>query len=206
MSYGRMYRVAAITVIAAVPAVGACASMGNESMIIAQPAPAAVQSMVADWPNVSRMAADAMMQKYGEPDEATPTMLVWHDNGPWKRTIVYREEIQHNFPIPHKDVLEQFVNYDVPPETFDDLAMYDGSVIAERTKGEISARCDKEAANILALNLAHEIIEGERTVEDARRMYAAQMTAKMNNQPAPYTERLMFSPPANVNNPDHPPL
>jgi len=46
--------------------------------------------------------------------------------------------------MPHKDVLEQFVNRNVPVEKFKELAQYDGSVIVERTKGEISARCDKE--------------------------------------------------------------
>ncbi|MGH8284417.1 MAG: hypothetical protein ACRETT_01460 [Steroidobacteraceae bacterium] len=37
--------------------------------------------------------------------------------------------------MPHKDVLEQVIDYKVPPDKFDDLARYDGSVIAERTKG-----------------------------------------------------------------------
>lgn len=54
------------------------------------------------------------------------------------------EEIDHSFPMPHKDVLLQVINYRVPPDKFDDLAEYDGSVIVERTKGEIAARCDGE--------------------------------------------------------------
>lgn len=161
--------------------------------------------MVAEWPETARTAANAMIDKYGQPDEATPTRLVWHDNGPWKRTIVYREEVDHHFPMPHKDVLEQFINYDVPPEMFDELAMYDGSVIAERTKGEISARCDKEVANFLALNLANGIINGEYTVEQARDKYARQIMAMKNNQPAPLTEGFTFEvPERNINNPDQP--
>ena len=39
---------------------------------------------------------------------------------------------------------------------FDELAAFDGAVIVERTKGEMSARCDREAANVLALNLVSE--------------------------------------------------
>ncbi|MGQ0560790.1 MAG: hypothetical protein ACT443_02830 [Gemmatimonadota bacterium] len=62
-----------------------------------------------------------------------------------------------------------------PWDKFDDLAAYDGSVIAERTKGVLSARCDKEGANFLALNLAHEIVTGRRTVEDARARYAEEI-------------------------------
>ena len=105
----------------------------------------------------------------------------------------------------HEDVLEQGIDYRVPPEMFDDLARYDGSVIVERTKGEISARCDKEGANFLALNLAHEIVAGKRSVDDARAEYARQVQAMMNKQPAPLTERLMFSPmKGNSADPDKP--
>jgi hypothetical protein len=32
-----------------------------------------------------------MMDKYGLPQEVTATHLVWHNNGPWKMTIVYRK-------------------------------------------------------------------------------------------------------------------
>ena len=46
-----------------------------------------------------------------------------------------------------------------PPEVLD-LARFDGSVIVERTRGEIGARCDKEEMNYLALNLAHDIVTG----------------------------------------------
>jgi len=67
-----------------------------------------------------------MTGKYGEPDGVTESMLIWHDNGSWSRTMVYEEEIEHNFPVPHTDVLEQFINYEVPEEKFSDLAKYDG--------------------------------------------------------------------------------
>jgi hypothetical protein len=163
-----------------------------------------VQKTIANWPEVSRKAADMMIAKYGPPNEATATHLVWWNNGPWKYTKISNKPVDHRFPMPHKDVMEQAVNYRVPPDKFDELAMYDGSVIAERTKGEISARCDKEAANFLALNLAHEIINGKRTVEEARSEYANQVKLMMNNQPAPYTEKLMFTPQSNTADPDTP--
>jgi hypothetical protein len=41
------------------------------------------------------------------------------NTGLWKRTIVYRDEVPHNFPKPHTDVLEQFVDYKVPVGKFD---------------------------------------------------------------------------------------
>lgn len=40
------------------------------------------------------------------------------------RTIVYRDEVPHNFPKPHTDLLEQFIDYQVPPDKTDELARY----------------------------------------------------------------------------------
>jgi hypothetical protein len=165
---------------------------------------AAGGEQMAGWSQASRDAAAEMRRKYGAPNEVTATTLVWHNNGPWKRTTISRDEIPHSFPMQHPDVMEQTINYRVPPALFDELAQYDGSVIVERTKGEMSARCDKEGANLLALNLAHEIVTGKRTVAEARRMYVEQIMAMKAGRPAPYTERLMFQPPANGMDPDVP--
>ena len=164
-----------------------------------------VEQATADWPAPSKKAVMMLTEKYGPPNELTPTHAVWWNNGPWKYTKVSSMPVDHYFPMRHPDVMEQAIDFRVPPEMFDDLAAYDGSVIVERTKGEISARCDKEGANFLALNLAHEIVTGKRTVEDARAEYARQAMAMMNKQPAPLTERLMFSPmTGNSADPDQP--
>lgn len=151
-----------------------------------------VGQILSSWNETPREVARRTIAKYGAPNEATPSRLIWFENRPWKRTIVYRDEVPHNFPKPHTDLLEQFIDYRVPPERFSDLAAYDGSVVAERTKGEMSARCDKEEMNILALNLAHEVATGLRSADDARREYAEQATAFMLKRTAPYTERLLF--------------
>jgi hypothetical protein len=157
-----------------------------------QAGPEQAQEIIQDWPETASKAAQAMIDKYGAPAEATPSLLIWYNNGPWKRTIVYKEEIDHDFPMPHKDVLEQVINYEVPPDHFDDLAHYDGSVIVERTKGEISARCDKEEANFLALNLANDIVQGNKTVEEARQVYGESITQMMQGNPPEIMQRLMF--------------
>ena len=96
--------------------------------------------------------------------------------------------------MPHKDVWEQVVDYRVPPDMFDELALYDGSVIVERTKGELSARCDKEEANFLAINLADDIVRGRRTVNDARQFYAQHIQAVMRGEKGHYVTGLRFSP------------
>ncbi len=164
-----------------------------------------VDEIVATWPEVSREVAATVMEKYGPPQEATASLLIWHNNGPWKRTILNRDAVPHDFPMPHPDLLEQFVDYQVPPDSFDELAQYDGSVIVERTKGEISARCDKEEANFLALNLANDIVMGQRSVEEARQFYAETMMAFMGGQSAPYLEGFVFEvPEGGTADPDEP--
>lgn len=154
-----------------------------------------LEAFIADWPETSKKIAKTIEDKYGDPDEKTASMLVWHNKGPWKRTIVWRDTVAHHFPMPHPDLLEQVIDYKVPLDKYDDLAMYDGSVIVERTKGEISARCDKEGANMLALNLAHEVATGVRSVKDARAFYAKTIKNFMAGQSSPYMERFLFTVP-----------
>ncbi len=155
---------------------------------------ARMQPMMSGWPQASRDAVKYMTDKYGAPMHMNESMAMWGATGQWKRTVVYNYEVKHDFPMPHTDVMQQWINYKAPLARYDDLAMYDGSVVPERTNGEISARCDKEAANFLAINLAHEIATGKRTVQSARRKYAEQIMAKMAMRPAPYTDRIMFMP------------
>jgi hypothetical protein len=62
----------------------------------------------------------------------------------------------------------------------------------ERTRGEIGARCDREEANILALNLADEIATGKRSVEEARKLYGEQVVALAKGKQASYTKELNF--------------
>lgn len=166
---------------------------------------AGVEKMMSDWPQASKDAAMFMTKKYGAPAAMSADMIVWGKTGPWKRTVVYKMEYAHEFPGPHTDVMQQWIDYRVPTHHFNDLAMYDGSVVVERTTGEISARCDKEAANFLALNLTDEIVRGRMTVDGARKMYLDQIMAMKAMEPAPYTEKLRFMVPmGGTGDPDHP--
>lgn len=163
-----------------------------------------VDEVLASWPETPHEVAMTIIEKYGQPDGVTESRLIWHDNGPWKTTIVYRDVVQHDFPVPHPDLLEQVIDYQVPPDMFDDLAVYDGSVIVERTKGTMAARCDKEEMNLLALNLAHDVVTGQRTVEEARQFYAETAMAFMNGETPPYTQALQFEVPSGTPDPDQP--
>lgn len=152
--------------------------------------------IISGWPNESREAAKLVIDKYGEPDEATESALTWHKRGEWKRIVASKTFYLHKFPAPHNDSVESFIDYRVPPEKFDELAMFDGSIIAERTAGEVSARCHDEDANRLALNLMHDIVTGTKTVEQARNYYAEEFLNFRREKPTPYMEKLHFTPPS----------
>ncbi|MGI9042803.1 MAG: hypothetical protein ACR2GK_01615 [Gemmatimonadaceae bacterium] len=153
-----------------------------------------VAQMTSAWPMASREAATFMIDKYGMPAATSADMLVWGRTGPWKRTVIYRHEYQHNFPGPHSDVMQQWIDYKAPPSMYDELAAYDGSVVLERTSGEMSARCDKEGANFLALNLANDIVTGKRSVDDARKAYGEEIMKMKAGRPGPYVTGLLFTP------------
>jgi hypothetical protein len=81
------------------------------------------------------------------------------------------------------------------PDKFDDIAKFDGSILLDRTKGEAAGRCDSESANVLGLNMVHEIVSGKRTWEDARRISEESTVAYSLGRSAPYAERLLFEAP-----------
>jgi hypothetical protein len=155
-----------------------------------------VEDIIAKWPKEPRESAQRLIREYGPPEEGSDSQLVWYDTADgWKRTVLTREEVPHDFPVHHNDFLEQFIDYRVPVEMFTRLAEYDGSVIAERTKGELSARCGGTSMNFVAINLAHDIITGKRDVQNARDEYARLYAAYQRGEKPPYTQTFQFELP-----------
>jgi len=157
--------------------------------------PADVERIIADWPGPQQNVARQMLDKYGPPNEATPTRLFWHRNRPWKRTELTSDAVVHHWPAPHTDFLTQYLDYRVPPELTHLITIFDGSIVVDRTRGEVAARCDSEAANVLGLNMVHELVTGKRTVEEARHTSEQNTVAYNAGREAPYAERLLFEIP-----------
>jgi hypothetical protein len=146
----------------------------------------------ANWPQASKTALREMTQKYGMPMSATPIMAVWQNSGPWKYSIVYGSEVQHSFPAPHSDVLEQFIDYRVPADKVGPLAMFDGSLIVARTPGLLASWCDSEASNFIAINLANEIVTGKTTPEEARQRLAQEAQNAKQGKTSTISQGFMF--------------
>lgn len=170
----------------------AASELGREQSV----SMAEAQAILEDWPEAPKTVGHKLLEHYGPPNEATPTKLLWYRIGPWARMELSADEVVHNFPTPHTDFLTQYVDYPVDPQRAADLVRFDGSVIIDRTAGQIGSRCDHEPFNMLTLNLAVEIMEGRRTVEEARNLYGDTAAAFVMGRDAPYAERLLFDPPA----------
>lgn len=146
-----------------------------------------------DWPMASQKTAESTKKSYGEPFSVSENEMVWKNAGVWEIIRLSKNETPHNFPVKHTDYLTTSIYHKVPVEKMNELGAFDGSVTYDRTQGYLSARCDLEANNFLALNLAHDIIMGDKTVNEARTAYADIIKEKMNGENPQYMEKLQFS-------------
>ena len=157
---------------------------------------------VSDWSKSCQMAVDEITKKYGQPNGITADELIWTNAGVWKKVCITKMESKHSFPIEHTDMMQTTLMYKVPEDKMDELGMFDGSVTFDRTQGTISARCDKEANNFLALNLANDIITNKKNVEQARKAYGDIIKQKMSGASPEYMMKLTFPSQPNAADPD----
>ena len=154
-----------------------------------------LEAQLRSWSAVSRRAVMLMIALHGEPTEYTGALVIWRDVAPWKEIIVHRAGVPHAFPTAHTDVVEHVIAYPVPADKLDELAGFDGSLIVRRTRGTLAASCDSEASNLLALNLAHQLITGAITVDDARATRARITADLTRGKKDPMTQQLGFELP-----------
>ncbi len=150
---------------------------------------------IDSWPEGPKKVAKQMIEKHGAPDGVAPDRLIWSNPpAPFAEIIVFSEPVQHSWPKEHQDFLEHAVLLEVPAEKVGELAKFDGSVIVYPTKGRLAARCDKPEANILTLNLAHQIITGETNPEEARKAFVEAMKQASQGSPPDIMKSLQFEP------------
>ena len=74
---------------------------------------------VRHWNDIPRGVTLKLMEKYGAPDEIGPDRLVWNNNGPWERSMVWNA---------FGNILEQTVACSVPPGKPVALAAFDPAI------------------------------------------------------------------------------
>jgi hypothetical protein len=141
---------------------------------------------IAAWPQSSRLLADVMLERYGAPDADTPEWLAWYDRSPWKRVVVHC--------LPSESPLEQAVYYRVPEAAEDALRVFGNGLSFSVADRELSAKSDGEELNFLAINLAHDVIEGRSTAVEAQEMFAKTARQAASGKTSRYMDRLLFAP------------
>ena len=155
-------------------------------------AAATPEAVIQTWPAPERATAGAMLAKYGPPNQFDRRALVWFNNGNWKRTIVYRQPLHHSAKAPGKDFLQQTVGYIVPDDKIAVVKRFNSRLEVSPTAGELTFASDSEATNLLALNLADEIVAGKRSVAQAREFFAKTSRLAASGKSSPYLDGLRF--------------
>jgi hypothetical protein len=150
------------------------------------------ESIIRTWPAPEKAAAGAMMAKYGRPSQFDRRTMVWFNNGTWKRTIVYRSPLHLAGKKPSKDFLQQTIGYIVPFDRLAALKEFSKDLEVSTTAGEMSFASDRESTNLLALNLADEIVVGKRDVAQARTFFIKTERLAASGKSSPYLEKLGF--------------
>lgn len=144
------------------------------------------------WPDSSINAAKEIIAKCGDPHETTSDSLIWRNVAPFKKIIVHREVYSHKFPLLHQNSLEHVVDYRADVSKVDDVWRYNGSIVLDRTKGEMSSFANSEAMNILGLNLAHDVLTGRMSADSARITFGKETMNFLNGNKTAQTSVLRF--------------
>ncbi len=157
--------------------------------------PRDISASIQSWPVNSRMTAQHLIDKYGPPDAATDARLAWNDRGRWSQIRLLREGATDDFPTTHRSIVENTIEYDVPQNKAGELIKFNPALEVDRLSGTLSARSDSEETNILALNLADEIVRNKRDVDSAREFMRDTLSKSMAGKSSSYMDHLLFPVP-----------
>lgn len=149
-------------------------------------------TIIMRWPPRARSVARLIIEKYGAPGQFDRDTLAWFNNGEWKRTIVYRRRAHQDPTATRTDILEQTIGYLVPNDKVAELKRFNPKLVVSQAAGELTFSSDSEAKNRLALNLADEIVTGNRTAADARAFFLKTARLAASGKSSSYTDELRF--------------
>lgn len=185
---GSVYRLvgAVLVIVATVTVFGYRAQRSNPGTRAWNRAQESARVQVVDWPQQSRLMAHVQLERLGPPDRQSRETLTWTGRKPFRRIAV------HAYPTRYP--LEHVVDYIVPPERLQDILSFRRGITVDMPLGELSARSEREATNVLALNLIHEIAAERRSLGEAVEFYGRVETLAAAGKTSPYLEGLVFTP------------
>lgn len=146
------------------------------------------ESIVADWPEISRLTAQAMIEKHGQPNRRGMNSLTWFGLYGGRRTVVHRSNSGLS-------MVEQVVLYRVPAKKIAVLELFDKRITVDPNASEMTARSESLRTDFLLLNLAHEIASGYKTAGKAREFRDKEMRLAEAGKSSRYRDGLIFEKP-----------
>jgi hypothetical protein len=137
-----------------------------------------VDEILNTWQEKLKEGAFKLINKYGYPDEASASKLIWYNNGNWKRTIAHRDALRYLLSNNQPNFLEQTFEYmhsmgEMKLEGFNKENIY-----INRTNKEITVFGENEAVNLIALNILLDKVRGKHSIDKDKESY------KSNSQKA----------------------
>jgi hypothetical protein len=154
------------------------------------------ESVIERWPGRPRSEARVLIAKYGEPSNFDDNSLVWYKNGPWQKTVVYRQAPRGILGFHSNDILEQTIAYLVPDGKIPEVKRFDGRIRFDKANGQLSSVSESENLNYLALNLVDEIVTDKRNADEARDFYRKTMRLTESGKTSAYLDGFLFPLPA----------
>ncbi|QNF28021.1 hypothetical protein [Metabacillus elymi] len=109
-----------------------------------------VDEILKTWQEKLREGAFKLINKYGYPDEASASKLIWYNNGDWKRTIAHRDAITYLLSNNQSNFLEQTFEY---MHSLDEMKIDNENIYVNSTNKEITIFGEKEEVNLISLNI-----------------------------------------------------
>lgn len=141
------------------------------------------QRKIEGWPEPNKQAAQAMIDKYGQPDSTIGDRLEWYHRGQFKRIAV------DGHAAPNL-MVENTVNYQAPRGS--GLVNLDAIVTPNADAAELTSCGKSETANTTALNLADGVMHGRMSADKARSEWTQMNKLEKSGKTSPASQRVQF--------------
>ena len=133
-----------------------------------------LESILDNWEHEDAANyAKVLIEKYGEPDEYSENQMTWRDISQFDETVVKDESVPHDSPKPHRDFVYSTIELEVPEELVQTFAAASESILIDRLKNTVTARCGDIEANAITLGFVQDVVRGEEPSdpEEAKEEY-----------------------------------
>jgi len=136
-----------------------------------------------------------MCEYYGLPDYVKPSVKNYHAGCCWiniagvDKVEVMDEAIEHASPIPHFDFVYSTIYLDkkLKASHVGDFAVVTGSILCDKLKNQVTARCGKLVKNAVTLQFVKDVVAGK--VDAKKAEYSKRI--KANKPVIPYKDVMM---------------